>query len=263
MKDSDIKLTVLVLDFKKEIETRKCLESIRDLCTVPHKTVLLDNGGVSNYAWQLFKDGLCDTLISKRESLGGGVGQTDLFRWCDTQYALFVQQDQILEYEISQGVFNWLTNHLHNGYRCVDLNGDQSNRLVWTDRAHLIETGFFNSTGPHPRGGTGPLHAEPWLEKYMQDVFSKPENKIFHVRNPIFFKDVGVWTIREQPDGSLSKLRTDTKQLWWITTPKEKYVYPELSDEEWKTSIDGNWIGGSIPEVYKQHSFNCWGDVKP
>lgn len=257
----EVNLTVCVLDFKKSIETRQCLESIKTNLLVPHKTVLLDNGGGGEYGWQYYKEGLCDVFISKRDGQGGGVGQTDLFRWSDTKYTMFIQNDQVLQEQINESVYGWMLNKFNEGFKCVDLAGDQGHG-IWSDRAHLIETAFFNSCGPHPRGGTGPLHAEPWLEKYMQEVFKRPENRIFHIQNPIFFRDCGIWTIRQQPDGSICRMRTDTKALWWESAPKEKYVFPQMSESEWEKSIRGEWVNGDIPKSYLKHSFNCWGEQK-
>lgn len=260
--NSQNELTVAVLDYLKPQETEACLLSIRDNLLVPHTTVLLDNGGASNYAWDLYKQGLCDTLISKRESLGGGVGQTDLFRWVDTKYTLFVQQDQVLETPINEALFEYMKARLSQGAcRCIDLNGDQSNRGVWTDRAHLMETDFFNSLAPFPNGGPGPLHHLRWNENYLQEVFARPENQILHLGR--YFRDAGVWTVRTQPDGSRVRMRTDTKQVWWETTPTEKFVFPDMDAEEWQLAFEGKWMGGTVPKAYQPHSFNCWGDVRP
>ena len=252
-----VQLTVAVLDYLKPQETRLCLESIKLHLRVTHKTVLLDNGGQSEYAWQLYRSGLCDTLISKRESLGGGVGQTDLFRWSDTQYTMFVQQDQYLTSVIDIPIFESMTKMLQEGYRCIDLNGDQSGRRVWTDRAHLVETSFFNSLAPFPNGGPGPLHELRWNENYLQEVFSKPENQIFHIPLP-FFRDNGVWTVRTQQDGSRVRMKTDTKEVHWEILPTKPYVFPDMSETEWKTSIEGKWVNGTVPERYIQHSFRHW-----
>ena len=262
-------VSFLVLDFNKELETRSCLASIRRHAKLPHKVVLLDNGGSfsaiaanqsvphPDYPWRIYQEGLCDTLISKRVGRGGGFGQTDLFRWCDTRFAIFVQNDQELFYDITIGSFVRLCEPLLTGYSCVDLNGDQSHRGVWTDRAHLIETSVFNSFAPFPNGGPG-NDAAPWNEAYLQRIFAERDLKIAHCK-PALFSDCGKWSVREAGDG-LYKHRCDTKQLYVLRKPTYRTdVYPPLDDkEEWPSMLAGKWIDGTIPKAWQQHSFVCW-----
>lgn len=254
---SEPTLSVLVLDYRKPEETLACLQSLRTHLKVPAKVVLLDNGGVSDYAWQYYKDGLCDVLLSKRKGQGGGAGQTDLFRWCDTEFALFVQQDQILLRDIDSLVFAEFT-RLLLAYQCIDLNGDQSRRGVWTDRAHLIRTSFFNSLAPFPNGGPG-NDAAPWNEAYLQRVFTERGFRIAHV-DPVFFRDNGKWSVREAGDG-LYKHRCDTKRMTILKRPTYRTdVYPPFTDAEWTRVLDGQWTDGDIPEQWRAHSFTHWPD---
>lgn len=247
-------LTALVLDFRKEQETRECLQSLRDHLLVPHKTVLLDNGSGDDYPWAIYREGLCDVLISKREGRGGGYGQTDLFRWCDTRWALFVQQDQVLVHDIDQSTFDHLTALLATGqYQCVDLNGDQSGKGIWTDRAHLIETAFFNSLGPFPNGGPG-LDAQPWNEQYLQRVFEGRGYRIAHI-TPAVFADCGRTSVRKAGDGLYSH-ECDTKKMTILRQPTYRTdVYPPFSEIEWGLALSGRWINGTIPEKWREHSF--------
>lgn len=255
MNDTKIQLSVLVLDFLKPEEARQCLVSIRKNLHVPHKIIYLDNGGAEDYAWGLYKEGLADILISKKQGHGGGYGQTDLFRFCDTQYALFVQNDQELVYPIGDKQFKQMTD-LFKHYHCIDVNGDQSGRGVWTDRAHLIETSFFNSLGPFPNGGPG-LDAQPWNEAYLQKVFEERGYRIAHLQ-PALFADMGKWSVREAGDG-LFRHRCDTKELEVLRTPTYRTeVYPPFNDEEWKKVLAGEWVNGDIPEQWKPHSFKHW-----
>lgn len=251
-------VSALVLDYLKPDTTRACLESLRRHLKVPHKIVLLDNGGVADYTWGYYRDGLADVLISKRLGGGGGQGQTDLFRWCDTQYALFVQNDQVLTHDISieNGLWDLIVTPLQRGYHCVDLNGDQSGRGVWTDRAHLIETAFFNSLAPFPNGGPG-NDAAPWNEAYLQRVFAERRYRIAHI-TPALFRDEGMWSVREAGDG-LFRHRCDSKQLHVLKRPTYRTeVYPPLNDEEWGRMLAGKWVDGDIPEQWKAHSFVHW-----
>jgi hypothetical protein len=252
-------LSALVLDYRKEYETRLCLESLRQHLKVPCKIVYLDNGSNDSYPWSFYQEGLCDVLISKKVGMGGGHGQTDLFRWCDTQYALFIQSDQVLTRDITPDILKQMTDCLESGARCVDLNGDQSQAGRWTDRAHLIDAKWFNSLAPFPNGGPGPLHELRWNENYLQEVFDKLGNPIVHVR-PLFFADRGMTTVRETPCGGIVRMRTDTKAVEWLALPKKPYIFPEHTEAEWQTVMSGNWRAGTIPEIYLQRgdSFNHW-----
>lgn len=253
-------LTVCVLDFKKEYETRICLESIRQHIKVPYYLILLDNGSNENYPWDLYKEGLCDVLISKSFSDGGGFGQTDLIRFSRTKFTLFVQNDQSLLYDIDGDAFKYFTYLLeYLGYHCVDLNGDQSYKGIWTDRAHLINTAFFNSLGPFPNYGPGLDHGK-WNEQYLQETFSKNNYKIAHI-SPNLFQNNGKWSIRTAGDG-LYKHRTDTKILFIEKQPTYKTeTFPPFDDSDWQLALSGNWPkDGKIPNLWMKDSFTVWND---
>lgn len=251
-------LAVCVLDYLKPIETRLCLQSLRAHLKVPHKIIYQDNGGGpdQSYVWQLYQDGLCDVLISKRRGGGGGVGQTDLFRFSDAPYTLFVQSDQVMLADITPELFDVFKQTLEGESQCIDLNGDQSRRGVWTDRAHLIKTAFFNSLGPFPNGGPG-NDATPWNEAHLQKAFTDNGYQICHVA-PVLFGDHGVWSVREAGDG-LYRHRCDTKQIWVLKQPTYRTdVYPPFNDNEWEQVLDGRWTDGQIPEQWRSHSFRHW-----
>ncbi len=252
-------VSFLVLSYRKPLETRLCLESIRDHTKIPYQIILLDNGSRTDDAWDLWQDGLCDVFIIKKIGRGGGVGQTDLFRYCDTQYAYFVQSDQILKHDITPDIQARFIEALNSGARCIDLNGDQSASGRWTDRAHFIDVQWFNSLAPFPNGGPGPLHELRWNENYLQEVFDQLGNPILHVR-PTFFADNGVTTVRELPCGGIVRMRTDTKAVWWMTPPLQPYVFPEHTPDEWRAAIAGEWVGGTVPSLYLERgqSFNHW-----
>lgn len=254
-------LSILVLDYRKPVETRQCLESLRRHMKVPCKIVYLDNGSNEQYPWSFYQEGLCDIIISKKVGMGGGFGQTDLFRWCDTKYAIFVQSDQVLMYDINQDAIDTMIKCLNDGARCIDLNGDQSQKGRWTDRAHFIDVEWFNSLAPFPNGGPGLDHLR-WNENYLQEVFDNLGNPIVHIR-PVLFRDNGRVTIRELPCGGVVQMETDTKKVSWIKTPKQPYMFPEMSDEEWNLSISGNWVSGTVPKKYLERgeSFDFWSKI--
>lgn len=252
-------LTVAVLSFNKEQETRLCLESLRRHLKVPEsQIVLLENGSEAEYPWAFYREGLCDVVIIKRRGCGGGVGQTDLFRFSPSPYTLFVQCDQVLQYDITPKTFIDLMCLLEplspedNGhYQVVDLNGDQSGRGVWTDRAHLVKTEWFNGLGPFPNGGPG-LDDVPWNEAYLQTKVTP--RRICHVQ-PTLFRDIGKWSVREAGDG-LYRHECDTKRLYILKKPTYRTeVYPPFNDAEWERVLAGQWVDGDIPEQWKPHSF--------
>lgn len=251
-------LTVAVLTFRKPTETRLCLQSLHVHLKVPATIVLLDNGGGLDYPVDLYREGLCDVLIVKREGQGGGVGQTDLFRWADTPYTLFVQSDQVMRHDLTPHLLDEAAQLLDTGYQCIDFNGDQSNRGVWTDRAHLIKTDLFNSFAPFPNGGPGPRHADRWNENYLQQIFEDRQYRIAHIK-PTLFADIGKWTVREN-GGGLVRMRTDTKQVWWDAIPVRRDVFPDHTDLEWETVLAGDWPQGQTPDRYVEHAFKCWPD---
>ena len=250
-------LTVAVLAYQKPHETYQCLTSLREHVKVPEsQVILLENGGEADYPWKMYQDGLCDALIVKRRGFGGGVGQTDLFRFSPSPYTLFVQCDQTLQYDITVKTFIDMMVLLEpDMYDVLDLNGDQSGRGVWTDRAHMVKTEWFNSLAPFPNGGPG-LDGVPWNEAYLQTKV-KPE-RICHVK-PTLFRDIGKWSVREAGDG-IFRHACDTKQVYVLKKPSQRNeVYPPFSNEEWGRVLAGEWVDGDIPEAWKAHSFKVEG----
>ena len=249
------KVTFLVLDYKKEKETRDCLLSIKKYAKINHQIIYLDNGSNEDYPYHIYKDGLCDIFISKNKGNGGGFGQTDLIRFCNTEYFFFIQNDQELIIEINSETLNTFINLLKT-YNCIDLNGNQSNKGIWTDRAHFMKTKTFNDLAPFPNGGPG-NELFQYNEGYIQEKFLEKNYSICHI-SPLFFKNNGAFSIREIEDG-IFKHKTDTKQLWIIKTPtKRSSVFPPFSDEEWNKVINNQWVNGDIPIKWLKHSFKYW-----
>lgn len=250
----------LVLDFLKEKESRECLESIQKYALFPHQTIYLDNGGFDlEYPNQLYKDGLFDVLIRKKKGFGGGYGQTDLIRYCPTEFFFFVQNDQKLVQYLTLDHLNYFINLLNHGYHCIDLNGDQSGKGIWTDRAHFMRTSVFNSLSPFPNGGPGLDHIK-WNEQFLQEKFKSLNYKIAHL-SPTSFVDCGKWSIREAGDG-LYKHRTDTKILFIQKTPTYKTdVFPPFDEQDWELALSGKWPSeGKIPNLWQNNSFTIWND---
>lgn len=252
------KVSYLILDFNRPEEGLNLLLSIQKFAKHDKEIVYLCNGGESDYALDFYKRGLIDILIIKKDGDGGGFGQTDLWRFCKTDYAFFIQVDHVLLREITQNTIDNFVNLLENeNYKCIDINGDQSNKDAWTDRAHFMKTAFFNSLSPFPNGGPG-LDSIPWNEEYLGNTFKEKKYNIAHINQP-FFGDCGKWSIREAGDG-LYKHRCDTKVLYILKTPSYKTdIYPPFNDDEWIMAIGGKWpVEGMIPESWRKHSFKVW-----
>ena len=259
------KISILILDFSRPSEGRTLLESLKKFANFDKEIVYMCNGGDSQYAYDFYKEGLIDTLIIKKNGDGAGFGQTDLLRYCKTKFAIFCQVDQFLLREITQKTMDYLVSMLEDDFKCVDLNGDQSNNHIWTDRCHLINTEFFNSLTPFPNGGPG-ADSLPWNEKYLQEKFKDNNYKIAHIF-PLYFADAGKYSQRQAGKNKEGILihRTDNKQMWVIKPILEECdVYPPLSKEEFKDMINGNWPIwgkdeiGRVPDVWRNNVFEFW-----
>ena len=100
-------LSVLVLDFNKPVEARACLESVKRHVLCPHRVIYLHNGQ-ADYPAAFLRDGLVDTLIQTSQNRGLGVGTRDLVAACFSPYFLYLQQDQILEHNLTADAAQYL-----------------------------------------------------------------------------------------------------------------------------------------------------------
>lgn len=263
------KVSFLVLDYKKPVESRLLLESLKRHVKFENKVIYLHNGN-SEYAINFLNEGLIDQLIITKDNDGLGLGTRNLFAACFSEYAIYVQNDQILGRDFTEEELYYITAHLgHKNIRneklpvmkSISLAGAPCGDGIYSERAHLIKTAtYFDWEHNYmmPYGGAGPWHAEQWREGYIQSLYKKYNWTHYIYHNPLFI-DNGVFATRQNPDGSVWCHRTDTKGLWNIIKPKEKYdAYPKLTDEEWKLAIDTKWPDGNIPENEVKDSFECW-----
>lgn len=252
-------LTALVLDFKKEEETKNCLISLRKNLPASIKIYLLDNG-MSGYSQEYLKAGLCDVLIQNAQNNGCGNAIEQLFQACPTKYGLLVQNDQTLAYSLNEDNIRMLLTFFNDKIKCVDLAGGQAGQNKYSERAHIIERDFYLSIprGEKGRlGGPGPFNHNKYTEQFVQEYFQSNNFEIAHVQ-PILFADNGKWSIREIGDG-IYKHRCDTKQLYVIKKPTFKTeVYPPFNDEEWSDVFNDLWPNGAIPKAWQNDSFVVW-----
>lgn len=257
-------VSYLILDYERPEELYLCLTTIKKFNQIEDSDVIvLANGGSEQYqdtVFQFRKDGLIDDLILKKENNGGGNGMNDLFKYCSSPYAIFVESDQYLNQDFTQDMFDFCNGLLENGYGCVDLAGNQC-QGSYSNRANIMKTDFYHSMKPFPGGGPGTHNEKIYNENHIQNYFKN--NKIpIYFQFPTIFSDNGKWSVREYPApcNGISKHRTDTKALYWIKKPEAKFIFPNLTDEEWAISIAGKWIDGTIPEMDRAASFKCFGD---
>ncbi len=278
------KVSFLVLDYQKPNESLLLLNSIKQHVKFPHKVIYLHNGP-SDYAKRFMDLGLVDQLIVTSKNNGLGIGTRDLFAACFTEFAIYVQNDQILGRDFEEaeldGLISMLLSEVDGKWiTSISLAGAPCGQNVYSERAHLIRTIQYRflekdlfeimkeewsiydcptDTGL-PDGGAGPYHDQPWREGWMQQ-FYRSNNYIHWVYPNQMFIDNGVYAVRQSTDGSLWVHRTDNKKLWNIIKPKEvNSVYPKLTNEEWQLSLTSGWKDGDIPakENNPKDSFKCW-----
>ena len=91
------KLTFLVMDFNKPSETAACLGSIKQFTRFSnYEVVLLSNGGTQSYIQEFYNLNLVDRAILSKKNYGCGHGTNTLFNFCDTDYCMYVQNDQYM-----------------------------------------------------------------------------------------------------------------------------------------------------------------------
>lgn len=266
-------LSVLVLDFLKESETRTCLESIKSHVKVPHQVIYLHNGP-ADYPYQLFKEGLVDHFIQRKTNGGLGLGTRDLFAATFSPYVLYLQNDQQLIRDIDDNVFRYLVNALDRHIdhptwpvatiKSISLAGPVGGQGIYSERCHFIRASFYRdmeNTGILGPYGAGPFHDGPWREKQIQDHYRK-HHFVHDTTIPSIVKDNGRLAKRQNPDGSIWQHKPDTKELTLISGPvKETYVYPNLTPDEWAGVISTQtWEAGKIPEREKASSFKAFND---
>ncbi len=257
-------LSVAILDHRKPSESSRLLASLTEYLRVSAEVVYAHDGPAPTYVKEAFDFGGIDTFIETNAPQGCGIQTRRLFQACMAPYIAYIQVDQYLTRPFTETIFAKCRELLEDPQTFyIDLAGNQghgrpSERALLMKRKRYLEIPGLDDT----IGGPGPYADHPWTEALLQDYITNNQLR-FATLSPTFFADNGVWSVRTQPDGSISRLRTDTKALYWETKPTERFVYPDLTDAEWDASIAGTWVDGTVPERYQPHSFNHWDDAKP
>jgi hypothetical protein len=255
------KISVLVLDYNRPIETELCLNSIKNYCKVPHEVIYLCNGSDnSDYAFDFYKRGLIDKLIINKENNGGGFGTVQLVNNSFNKYILWIECDCELQATIEEEGLNSLIKALQSDFACIDLTGGICGFNIYSGRCFFMDRERYNSIKKDENGvygGPGPYNSTRYLESFIQEYFKNNGLKVGHVTGLI--KDNGKWSIRQVGDG-IYRHRCDTKQMYIIKTPTymtEEYP-PFDKDLEWPNVLAGKWIDGEIPLKWKNLSFQYW-----
>ncbi len=264
-------VSFLVLDYQRPQAARICLESLRRHVKLPSYKIIYLHNGLTDYPYDLLKEGLIDELIMPKVNGGLGIGTRSLFSACASPWAIYWQVDQIMGRDFVQGEFDALKQSIGFPLRqiagthpiiSISLAGAPCGSMVFSERAFLIKTEQYRSwetLGRLPIGGAGPFHHLPWREGAIQAIYR--EEKLIHWTDwsPLAI-DNGRSAIRENPDSSLWEHFPDTKALFLRRGPvKERYVYPKLSDREWdEVIVTQSWPPGKIPENEVKDSFHVW-----
>ena len=267
MEYSEPELTVLVLDFRKEWETRRCLESVKKHLLLRHKIIYLHNGYEVDYPKKLLDEGLVDQLIQTKKNTGLGIGTRDLFAASFSPWSFYLQNDQTLKRDFTQAEFDEIKSIVGTAYQSpddgshwtavsVDLAGGMAGPQTYSERAHIIPTLFYKRMEIEQQlnhRGAGPYHEAPWRERQIQDFYK--ERKYLHYTYPnVLVNDDGDTSVRENPDGSIWEHHADTNGVRLVQGPiKEKNDHPPFTDAEWDEVLKTqSWPEWQVPERRKK-----------
>lgn len=263
--NSKEKVSYLVLDYNRPQHSYQCLTAIKEKSLFEHQVIFLSNGGEQEYCFDFYRLGLIDRLILRKENGGLGIGTLELFRYCDTKYAIYCQNDQLLMHPMRQeDIDNWISVMRSNqNVKMIGLAGPVCGENIYSERAHICDVEFYNSIPKKPIGGAGPYHQLPWIEGYIQK-YLKDNGYLFPCVTPPPFVDMGLLSVRQNPDGSIWAHRTDTKEVWHVAGEVvEKFVHPPFDDAEFEDAKAGRWPvygkdkAGRIPKAWEQLSFRA------
>lgn len=245
----------LLLDFQRPKETELCVNSIRKHAKINHKIRLLHNGPAEEYHGDLLQSGAIDYLHCNDANLGCGMGIMQLFLYCKTPFCFFVQVDQILNQNITPELIGKFKIEINKGgVSYIDVAGNQGHGK-FSERAAFIPVDWYNSI-PKVPAGPGPFSHLKWTEECVQEHMEQNKQRF---KSVFLFTDIGKYSIRSNPDGSVWKHRTDNKNIQCLKKPSEKYVFPPFSDEQWERALKGNWpTEGEVPKEWEKHVFEFW-----
>jgi hypothetical protein len=222
--------------------------------------VILNNGG-ERYADKYAREERVE-VINNQINIGCGAGTVQLFSQCQSEYAFYIQVDHELANPVYEADIRGFVDLIENqGYTYVDLAGNQGNG-GYSERAQFIGRDFY-LTVPKNFGGPGPLDDLKWTEECVQNYLEAEDlNRFYTVRLPNgspLFIDKGRDSVRSNPDGSCWKHHPDTKVVYCLKKPTERFSFPPLDESEWQLALGGNWPEeGRIINAWADNSFEVW-----
>jgi hypothetical protein len=257
-------LSFLILDFNRPFELQEVIKSIKKHVKFDHQIILNSNGGKQDYAIDLYNQKYINKLILNNEGNGAGYGVSELFRYCNTDWAFYMESDQIFVRDFTIEDLNAYIDliNYHDPVKFVNPVG-MATGGKFTLRSFFTNTNFFNEIMKEaPNNGPGPYfnRSEDTNESFIQNWLTT-NNKLSYVEQQALVVDLGRFSVNQIADGSVWLHTTDTKQLWLLKGPvKEKNTrYPNFTDEEWNKVLETQtWPDGQIPEKEKFSSFKHW-----
>lgn len=250
---------ILILDYNRKNQLFDLLTSIKEKALFEKRVVVLNNGG-EKYADEFLKLGLCDVVINNEINIGCGAGTVQLFSQCNTEYALYVQVDHVLDINLNEIEINLCKQKINDGWFYIDFAGDQG-RGVFSERAFFINRVAYLGI-PKGFGGPGPLDNLYWSEESIQDYMKMRGLQFLSFyggSKEIPFRDCGHNSVRINPDGSKWEHKPDTKVLKCLLAPTTRFTFPPLTVDEWEIALGGRWPEeGKIPDAWKNASFEVW-----
>lgn len=252
-------LSILILDFKREKEFIILAESLKRNLKINSKIIYLSNTPNCNYALEYLKNGLIDEFIINKENLGCGVGTRQLFHAAMSEFCLYCQVDQYLNYQFTNKTFDIIKDLIiKDKFFYVDLAGNQGHGR-FSERAFIMRKQDYLEIPNIDTiiGSPGPWANYRWGEEHVNEYIEKNRLR-FTSTAPAIFGDLGASSIRTYPCGGETLHFTDTKQLWILKPLKQKYLdFPnlKLNDDEWNLVLSGKWVNGTIPQNDLKDSF--------
>ena len=248
---------ILILDYNRPKELLELVLSLEKFALFEKKVVILNNGGDGSQADSLQEAGLVDEVIHNQINVGCGLGTIQLFSQCKSKYAFYIQVDHELIAPIYDADISGFENLIEEkGFDYVDCAGDQGHGN-YSERAQFIGRDYYLSI-PKSAGGPGPLDDLVWTEESVQNA--SPKFYTIRLSNgyPPFL-DKGKDSVRSNPDGSIWKHHPDTKVVYCLKKPTERFSFPPLSEAEWQIALDGGWPEeGRIISAWEDNSFEVW-----
>jgi hypothetical protein len=200
------KLTFLVMDFNKPSETAACLSSIKQFTRFnDYEVVLLSNGGTQDYLGEFYNLNLIDRLILSKKNYGCGHGTNTLFNFCDTDYCMYVQNDQYMCRDFEEKELHEMIKTCESEYASIDLSGGAGHNDRYSERAHFINKNTILENPTLAYGGPGPFeHKIFWSEESTQNHFKKNNYKVHHNWEMLFCNN-GRYSVREDENGNIER----------------------------------------------------------